>query len=439
MKKIQIVLASPSDLPEERNMIRRLVDEINPVCMRNEVVIDLRMWENSAPGMNEKGPQGVVDIDLEIPKADIFICLYWKRVGTIIPSEGIAGTEHELNIAIDSFNKIRKPDVKVFFKSMTDDEAKEADSLYIKEIAHRLQPMGLYNSFETVDALRSKINTIIQAAVLSKVKTDNPIEPNTPTHKEVSTASELLVNIAPGNRIILEKGFYDILSFNNPTDYLSKVKVSDGEEAHLSNLSNFSIIGDSASILTRPCYATVLTLNNCENIKFTGIAFGHVPYRGYCQGAVIKLINCKNIQFDSCEFFGCGTYGLVIENSENIIVNGSKIFECTYGAIHMEKSELVFRNSTIESCIQLVDSLIVAFGGYLTMNNVSIHHNETGKFIIELAELTDEQSKAYYSIPGIKHSLCLAQGVCIYNNTWKDLCNIPNLGGIFWADNRYIT
>ena len=147
MVKIQIVLASPSDLSEEREMIHRLVDEINTVSMRNEVVIDLRMWENSAPGINEKGPQGVVDIDLEIPKADIFICLYWKKVGTIIPSEGIAGTEHELNTAIDSFNKNGKPDVKVFFKNVSDDEAKEADSQYIKGIAHRLQPMGLYNSF----------------------------------------------------------------------------------------------------------------------------------------------------------------------------------------------------------------------------------------------------------------------------------------------------
>ena len=439
MEKIQIVLASPSDLSEEREMIHRLVDEINTVSMRNEVVIDLRMWENSAPGINEKGPQGVVDIDLEIPKADIFICLYWKKVGTIIPSEGIAGTEHELNTAIDSFNKNGKPDVKVFFKNVSDDEAKEADSQYIKGIAHRLQPMGLYNSFNTIDELRSTINRILQSAVLSKVKAPKPFEPNTPKHIEVSTVSDLLSNVAPGNRLILEKGFYDILSFTNSTEYLSKVKVFDGEEAHLSYLSNFTIISDSASILTRPRYATVLTLNYCENIKFTGISFGHVPHRGYCQGAVIKLVNCKNVQFDSCEFFGCGTYGLIIENSENIIVNGSKIFECTYGAIHMEKSELVFRNSTIESCIQLVDSLIAAFGGYLTMNNVSIHHNETGKFIIELAELTDEQSKVYYSVPGIKHSLCLAQGVCIYNNTWKDLCNIPNLGGIFWADNRYIS
>ena len=59
MEKIQIVLASPSDLSEEREMIHRLVDEINTVSMRNEVVIDLRMWENSAPGINEKGPQGV--------------------------------------------------------------------------------------------------------------------------------------------------------------------------------------------------------------------------------------------------------------------------------------------------------------------------------------------------------------------------------------------
>ena len=81
MEKIQVVLASPSDLQEERKMIRELIDSVNPLYMKHEICIDLRMWENVTPGMNADGPQGVIDIDLEIPKADLFICLYWKRIG----------------------------------------------------------------------------------------------------------------------------------------------------------------------------------------------------------------------------------------------------------------------------------------------------------------------------------------------------------------------
>ena len=118
MEKIQIVLASPSDLSDERMMIKKLVDELNPLYMQNDICIDLRMWENSVASMNADGPQGVIDLDLEIPHSDIFLCLYWRRVGTIIEEEGIAGTEHELNVALESYRKNRKPDIKVFFKKL---------------------------------------------------------------------------------------------------------------------------------------------------------------------------------------------------------------------------------------------------------------------------------------------------------------------------------
>ena len=74
MEKIQVVLASPSDLAGERQMIKDLVNTLNPLYMKNGICIDLRMWENSTPGMNADGPQGLIDMDLEITNADLFIC-----------------------------------------------------------------------------------------------------------------------------------------------------------------------------------------------------------------------------------------------------------------------------------------------------------------------------------------------------------------------------
>ena len=52
MEKIQVVLASPSDLGEERKMIKALIDSLNPLYMKYDICIDLRMWENVVPGMN---------------------------------------------------------------------------------------------------------------------------------------------------------------------------------------------------------------------------------------------------------------------------------------------------------------------------------------------------------------------------------------------------
>ena len=116
MEKIQVVLASPSDLADERQIIKDLVNSLNPLYMKNGICIDLRMWENSTPGMNADGPQGLIDMDLEITNADLFICVYWKKIGTKLANEDVAGTEHELNLALDSYHKRRKPDIKAFFK-----------------------------------------------------------------------------------------------------------------------------------------------------------------------------------------------------------------------------------------------------------------------------------------------------------------------------------
>ena len=43
--------------------------------MKNLIFIDLRMWENSTHGMNADVPQGLIDMDLEITNADLFVCI----------------------------------------------------------------------------------------------------------------------------------------------------------------------------------------------------------------------------------------------------------------------------------------------------------------------------------------------------------------------------
>jgi hypothetical protein len=34
--------------------------------------------------------------------------MYWKKIGTKLANEDVAGTEHELNLALDSYHKRRK-------------------------------------------------------------------------------------------------------------------------------------------------------------------------------------------------------------------------------------------------------------------------------------------------------------------------------------------
>lgn len=45
-----------------------------------------------------------------------------EKIGTKLANEDVAGTEHELNLALDSYHKRRKPDIKAFFKVIDESE-----------------------------------------------------------------------------------------------------------------------------------------------------------------------------------------------------------------------------------------------------------------------------------------------------------------------------
>ena len=137
MESIRIVLASPSDLTEERMLITNIVENTDKRFKRQEITLDLRRWEDTIPGANQIGGQGTIDDDLCIQSADIFICMYWKKAGTVIKELKETGTEHELNIALNSFLKTGKPDIKFFLKKVEDSE-RGKDYKEIERVAKKI-------------------------------------------------------------------------------------------------------------------------------------------------------------------------------------------------------------------------------------------------------------------------------------------------------------
>lgn len=417
MEKIQVVLASPSDLSTERQMIKELIDSLNPLYMKNDICIDLRMWENVTPGMNADGPQGVIDIDLEIPKADLFICLYWKRIGTKLPNEDVAGTEHELNLALNSYHKRRKPDIKAFFKDVPPSERTE-DVDKIELIAKRLQPLGLYTPFNALEELKDKINQILQAEVMQRIKNQASVTPEIHKYIEISNTTELIENLDSNNKLVLNKGYYDILDFDFTSEHIKKETVFDGQELVVEDLSNITIVGDNSTLLVSPRYANVINFKNCSNIKLIGLTLGHTPHKGSCLGSVLRFEECNNIQLDSLELFGCGTYGIELSDCSNVRVNGTKIFECSYGALNIVNSSMDFSNCMIYDCNKIAGCLIEAYNSQLDFSNVSIFNNYIDNYLISLDS-----------------SSLFCRGVCVYSNAFSGLCNQHIPYGIFLDNN----
>ena len=391
MDTIQVVLASPSDLAAERQMIKDLIDdELNTLCKKYNLFVDLRRWEESLPGLNPRGPQGLIDLDLEIPRADIFICMYGRKIGTIIKDEGIAGTEHELNTALRCNQLNGKPDIKTYFLETDANNPPDKD---IRRIANRIKDLGLYGTFKDKDDLKDKIRRMLMDAVMNKIQTHESKRSQSEIEKYVAvkTMADLVSTVEPQTHIIIRSQILNVLDFNDATRYVSKVKVFDGDELTIQNLKGVSIEAfyeDAPILMTKPRYAAVISLYNCENITFSKLTFGHVPDKGSCSGPVIRMHNCKNVTFDSVKLFGCGTYGIQAFNCENVNLLNSEIYECTLGAIYIKNSDLSLNSSYIYDCYtQSIDSLIYVCGGIISLNKVCISYCNSKKYLIYLEQL----------------------------------------------------
>lgn len=114
---LRIVLSSPGDVAEEREVMVSVIDELNRGIARDRHLhLELIRWETEAyPDLHAEGPQGVIDAALEIQRSDILLGIFWKRFGT--PTKAASsGTEHEIRAALACCEKSGRPRVMIYFK-----------------------------------------------------------------------------------------------------------------------------------------------------------------------------------------------------------------------------------------------------------------------------------------------------------------------------------
>jgi hypothetical protein len=113
---LRIVVASPSDVKSERDIVPLVVEELNRgIADDRGLHLEVIRWETDTyPGFHPEGPQSLIDEILRIEDCDVVIGIFWKRFGTPT-EEGTTGTEHEIRRAYDAWKKQRRPQVMVYF------------------------------------------------------------------------------------------------------------------------------------------------------------------------------------------------------------------------------------------------------------------------------------------------------------------------------------
>jgi hypothetical protein len=92
VKKLSIFLASPSDVRQERALVREVIDEINRTVAKDKgVFLELISSERAIPGYGKDG-QAIINEQIgDMQRHDLFVGIMWNHIGTPTPRD-ISGT-----------------------------------------------------------------------------------------------------------------------------------------------------------------------------------------------------------------------------------------------------------------------------------------------------------------------------------------------------------
>lgn len=144
-KVVEIIIASPSDVAEERKIVREVIAEWNALNASEHSLVLLPVgWEtHSSPELSGR-PQQIIN-DRLVKRADLLVGIFWTRVGSST-GKAVSGSIEE----IQEHHKERKP-IMLYFSNApvrpdSVDQAQYAQLTNFKEWARR---EGLIGTFES--------------------------------------------------------------------------------------------------------------------------------------------------------------------------------------------------------------------------------------------------------------------------------------------------
>lgn len=123
-------------------------------------------------------------------------------------------------------------------------------------------------------------------------------------------------------------------------------EVCDGRQLCIVGYSDIKIEGQANSrIVVNPRYAFCIDFVNCNNISLRNLIIGHTE-GGNCEGGVIGTKGGDAIYIFNCDLYGCGTYGLQLEDTRRFSMYSSNIHDCTYGIMTLNNID----TATFDDC-----------------------------------------------------------------------------------------
>lgn len=153
-KILRVLVASPGDVGEERNVIPEIINDWNTInSVISKIVLMPVKWEtHSAPLMGDR-PQAIINKQL-VKDCDVLIGVFWTRVGTNT-GVAISGTAEE----IEQFVEMKKPVMLYFSQSPIEpDKIDVTQFTTLKTFKEKMRLQGLTESYNGIHDFRQKFS-----------------------------------------------------------------------------------------------------------------------------------------------------------------------------------------------------------------------------------------------------------------------------------------
>lgn len=164
----KLLLSSPRGIQEDRDAVRRAVEEVNSVLRSDGIAVEIRDWESDVrPSIGLDG-QDVVNTQI-VDGVDIAVVLIQNRIGGATP-RAPSGTVEEARIVIARRERGENVDLMVFFKSPKVDLSEDAlDELKkVLEFRNELESKGVFwKGYDAAADIERLVRTHLPNAIRS--------------------------------------------------------------------------------------------------------------------------------------------------------------------------------------------------------------------------------------------------------------------------------
>lgn len=228
---VQVFVASPSDVQQEREILETLIDELNQLWSTLlGVTFELLRWETHVHPSFGADPQSIVNEQIG-DSYDVFIGILWGRFGTPTP-RALSGTAEEFERALTRLKENgRTPEVMVYFKDapLSPSKIDTAQLQLVQDFRDSLSGRGgLYSVFEDESGFESSLRAHLAALAKKWTSANAPTTVTTPQ-----------VTKTPINTIADDHD--DLGFFDHAETYMSKMPQM---------VSAFLTIGEATVIIT---------------------------------------------------------------------------------------------------------------------------------------------------------------------------------------------